>query len=352
MGLILNKHDTHALTDLAEYRVLTVCQLAVLHDRSPHGLRRRLRMLEQAQLVRAGTRGFGHGRGRPESLISLTDAGVDLLRHRKLLPAPVRAEQVTADGIPSPDHQLVTNWFRIHLVQMERVVPRVAVRFLSPTSPFVPSSPDGFPALSDRVSVDGVRREPLRFTPDGVVSIVDRESQKTLLFFLEVDMGTETLASPRRHQRDVRQKIVNYQAYFRCGGYRRYQKLWNCELNGFRLLILTTSAGRLAELCRLVQEMPPSDFVWLTDERRMFEQGLSAAIWARGGSDRAGLQSILGRGLTQLVSLATKTQRSRRDGRPGRPLAPVGESSDLPPQDADKPGRHAEMCHKSLQNVP
>jgi hypothetical protein len=307
MGLLLNKNDIQMLATLAEYRVLAVSQLAALWGRSLPGMRRRLRMLEQAEFVRAGTRGFGHSRGRPENLISLTDAGVDLLRRREILPAPVRTEHVTADGITSPDHQLVTNWFRIHLVQMERVVPRLAVRFLAPTSPFLPSSPDDFPAVSDRVASDNAHREPIRFTPDGVFSILDRESQKTLLFFLEVDMGTETLASPRRHQRDVRQKIVNYQAYFRSGGYKRYQELWHCELSGFRLLFLTTSAGRLADLCRLVQEMPPSDFVWLTDERRMFEQGLSATIWARGGHDRASLQSMLGRGLAQPAPLTAQT---------------------------------------------
>lgn len=304
MGAALNKNDVELLTQLAEYRLLTVSQLAALRARSLQGVRRRMRWLEQEQLLRATTRGFGHGRGRPEKLISLADAGVDLLRRRELLPAEVRTEQVTADGVASPEHQLLTNWFRIHLVQMERTIPRLAVEFLSPTSPLLPPSPDGSPGVSERVAVDGGRHEPIRFTPDGVFSIADRESEKTLLFFLEVDMGTETLASPARHQRDVRQKVINYQAYFRSGGYKRYQSVWNRELNGFRLLFLTSSAGRLADLCRLVQEMPPADFIWLTDERRMFEQGVSAAIWARGGNDRAVVQSILGRGLAQPAPIA------------------------------------------------
>lgn len=306
MAFVLNKNDHELLTNLAEYRLLTVSQLAALQERSTRGLRRRLRMLEQRQLVRAGTRGFGHGRGRPEHLISLAVAGVDVLRRKELLPAEVETEQVTADGVASPDHQLLINWFRVHLVQMERIISRLTVRFLAPTSPFLTRSPDGSPAVSDRVSVDGGRQEPIRFTPDGVFSISNRESRKTLLFFLEVDMGTETLASPARHPTDVRQKIVNYRAYFRAGGYKRYQNDWSCELDGFRLLFLTTSAGRLANLCRLVQEMSPSDFVWLTDEQRMTEHGVSAEIWARGGRDQAGLQSILGRELPRPALVPTQ----------------------------------------------
>ena len=306
MAFVLNKNDQEFLTNLAEHRVLTVTQIAALSRRSPQGMRRRLRTLEREQLVRTGARGFGHSRGRPENLISLAERGVEVLRDKGVLPREVPSERVVADATHGQDHQLLVNWLRVHLAEMERAIPQLAVRFLSPTSPFLPLSPDGSPIVSDRVSVAGARREPIRFTPDGVFSISDRESRKTLLFFVEVDMGTETLASPRRHQRDVRQKIVNYQAYFRSGRYKRYQNDWSCELNGFRLLFLTTSAGRLADLCRLVQAMPPSGFVWLTDERRMFEHGVSAAIWARGGRDRDNLQSILGREMAQPAPLAAQ----------------------------------------------
>ena len=256
--------------------------------------------------MRTGTRGFGHGRGRPENLISLSDAGVSLLRHKEALPAGVRTEQVTADGITSLDHQLLVNSFRTHLIQMQRLISRLAVRFLSPTSPFLPLAADDCPAVSDSASVGDDRQGTTRFTPDGVISISDCESQKTLLFFLEVDMGTEALASPARGPRDIRQKIINYQAYFRSGRYKRYEKDWSCELNGFRLLFVTTSAGRLASLCQLVREMTPSGFVWLTSERRMVEHGVSAEIWARGGRDGDHSQSILGREMACSAPLASR----------------------------------------------
>ncbi|MCY2953519.1 MAG: hypothetical protein NTU53_16300 [Planctomycetota bacterium] len=101
--------------------------------------------------------------------------------------------------------------------------------------------------------------KPVGFTPDGVLSITHAAQQKAVLFFLEVDRGSQTLASPGRGCADIRQKILNYQGYFRSPRYKRYQQVWNCHSRGFRLLFLAKTAERLSALCRLVQEMQPSD---------------------------------------------------------------------------------------------
>jgi len=50
-------------------------------------------------------------------------------------------------------------------------------------------------------SVDGMRRNT---HPDGVFIITDKETEKTLLFFLEVDMGTETLVNTKLTPNDGR----------------------------------------------------------------------------------------------------------------------------------------------------
>ena len=52
--------------------------------------------------------------------------------------------------------------------------------------------------------------EPVYFEPDAAFSIYDSNQNKTLLFFLEVDLNTETLAGPKRILTDIRQKIINY----------------------------------------------------------------------------------------------------------------------------------------------
>lgn len=132
------------------------------------------------------------------------------------------------------------------------------------------------------------------FTPDGVLSITDGKQEKTLLFLLEVDMGTEPLTTATGTNGDVRQKILKCQAHFRQQRYNRYERTWDCELNGFRLLILTTTETRMTALCRLIREMPPTDFVWITDGDTMLQNGLAANIWTRGGHQDGPKESILG----------------------------------------------------------
>ena len=134
----------------------------------------------------------------------------------------------------------------------------------------------------------------VKFTPDAVFAIADSVAGKTCLFFLEVDRGTETIVSPKRDMTDVRQKIVNYQWYFHSGGYKRYEQVFKANLRGFRLLFLASTHGRLVALCKLAQEMKPSNFVWLTECGRLFADGVSAGIWAKGGDLQARQQSILG----------------------------------------------------------
>jgi hypothetical protein len=150
--------------------------------------------------------------------------------------------------------------------------------------------------------VPGSGRKGIKFTPDAVFAIADSVGGKTCLFFLEVDFGTETIASPKRDMTDVRQKIVNYQWYFHSSSYKRYEEVFKANLRGFRLLFLTSTHGRLVALCKLTQEMKPSNFIWLTEYGRLFADGASAEIWAKGGDLQAPQQSILG-SLCSLVPL-------------------------------------------------
>ena len=132
------------------------------------------------------------------------------------------------------------------------------------------------------------------FIPDCVLAVQDREAGKTSLFFLEVDLGTESLVSLRHRGKDIQEKVTNYQAYFRGKEYKRYEQLWGTPLRGFRLLFLAGSAPRMVDLCRLTENTPPSDFIWLTDRESMLSRGMWAPIWVRGGHVGTPLQSILG----------------------------------------------------------
>ena len=302
----LNKNDRELVTFLAEYRMLAVSQIAALCNVGKPAARNRVGKLTNAELAKERTPAFTNGPGRPERWVSLAERGIDWLRTDGALGRSVPSNHVAADGIRCVEHLLAINWFRLHLVHLERTFPRLSVTFLSSTSPFLERGSDGQPLVSDRAPAADAGGEPVPFTPDGVFTLRDQESGKTLLFFLEVDMGTETLASARRGAKDILTKVISYQQYFRSGGYKRYQDLWDCELKGFRLLFLAHSAARLAALSRLVQETSPSDFIWLTDRDRMFADGVSADIWARGGKLDAPPDSIVGQTMSCVTPLPAR----------------------------------------------
>jgi hypothetical protein len=290
--MALKKNDRKLLTAIAEYGVLTVKQLSALTDRSGQVLRGRVRDWEREGYIITKPQGYGRGRGRPEDVIFL-DGKASALLAEEGIPTAHGSRERPGDSF-CLDHRLLTNWFRIHLLQIEKVIPQVSVKYLSPNSlPFPENIKESW--LPEHIPNDKPGKA-VEFIPDGIFSITNSEAeQKTLLFFLEVDMGTETIASTDRGPKDVRQKILNYQTLFRRGLYKEYEPMFDAKLNGFRLLFLANSARRSIKLCRLVREMRPSDFIWLADQEKMFSQGLAAKIWTRGGRDDSPPESIMGR---------------------------------------------------------
>ncbi len=293
MAFRLTRSDRETLACIAEHRVLVAKQITAIRQGNAQVTRRRLAALERACLVKAVAPRYGRSRGRPEKLISLTEEGIDVLRANGILGPDVPTHRVIADGIRCLDHQLLVNWVQIQLSLVERIVPSLSERFLAATSPFLEYGPDDRPLIAEEACPNGAEESARGFVPDGVLSITDSDRAKTVLFFLEVDMGTETLASPRRNPHDLRQKIVNYQALFRSRRYKRYERVWDCSLRGFRLLFVSHTAERSAAICRLVRDMPPTDFVWVTDQEQLISDGVWAKIWARGDRVNAPFESIL-----------------------------------------------------------
>ncbi len=294
MAFRLNSRDYEIMKSVAEYRILAVRHITTLHQRNTRAVRRRLHALRVQGLVRVDTQILGGRRGRPEGLLSLCEAGVEALQESHLLPPDVPTEHATAQGVGSVPHLLLTNDFRLQLVEMERQIPAVTTRFLSPLSPFLPRSTDNTPFVYERIQIDEATGRCTEFTPDGVLAVTHAEAGKTLLFFLEVDMGTEMLVSRQPQGQDVRQKIQNYQLLYRSRRCRRYEEVIGAVLSGFRLLVLAEGAARMAALCRLVRDMGAPDFVLLTDRHRMESLGVWAEIWTPGGLTENPSISVLG----------------------------------------------------------
>ena len=190
MAFKLNKNDFKLLTTIAEHRVLTVSQITAIQQKTKQVVRRRLRELEQAGFIISSVRGFGRNLGRPEKLISLNEMGTNLLRTRFPELQHVPDEKLTVENIRILDHQLLSNWSRIHLQHIENIIPQLSVQFLSSTSPFLIGDSSGRPFIYEQLDVKDRPHESIGFIPDGVFAITHKEKQKTLHFCLEVDMGT------------------------------------------------------------------------------------------------------------------------------------------------------------------
>ena len=289
----MNSNDHKILEAIAEFRILTPTQIAAFYQKSKQVVWRRLRVLEKEGLIQPIKREFGRSRGRPENSLGLTESGVKILKEKGVVGRKVPYEKVGAVTIHRIDHQLLLNWFRIHLNHIEKKLLRINVELLTYNSPFLPKCPNDRIFITDFLPCSENERG-AKFTPDAVFYTHDSITDKTCLFFLEVDCGTETIASPKRDMTDIRQKISNYGAYFDSLRYKRYEDVFKHSLNGFRLLFLTNTLGRMVALCKLAQEMQSTDFVWLTDYNSILERGVSDKIWVKGGYLQCPRHSILG----------------------------------------------------------
>lgn len=284
---MLPKHDIALLFVIGEYRVVTIRQLAAISERSCQVVRRRIRSLENQGLIIKKPFGYGKNQGRPEEIIYLSSQGIDVLSEKGLLSMPINCRQNISNH--HIDHELLANWFYIHWKHMEKVIP-----YLSFTSVSSQTHSAGISSLL-RISIPG--NEPgrnLLIIPDGILTVKHKENGKALLFILEVDMDSETLSGRKRNTNTIQHKILCYRELFRQRRYKSFEKTFDATFNGFRVLFLAATNTRVASLCRFVQTLPDTDFIWLADQSQMFECGLSSNIWVRGGKYEDPRESILG----------------------------------------------------------
>ncbi len=290
----IDRRDLELLGVIADYRVMTFKQLAVAAERDSKVAHRRVGDLAGAGLIVQTDRKTRSGRGRREKLISVAPGGVALLRDAKVLSQDGLDEDVTLAGLPHVEHQLLLNWVRIHWLRIDQLHPALRVRFVPHSSPMV--------HLGDARANGGAKPVPVfirseggeTFTPDAVATITDVERGKTVLFFVEIDMGTEPFDTPGKSRTTIVQKIQKYQRYFQAERYRDYESVCDCSLRGFRVLFVTNAKTRSAFLSQHLVDIRPREFIWITDEAQLSKHGVGASIWARGGQQGRPSESILG----------------------------------------------------------
>ena len=217
----LNKGDKEILSFIALYRILTVSQLAALTQRSRQVIRRRLRFFSGEGLIINMIRGFGRSSGRPEEIIFLADKAARIFKDEGLFSESIPLIAPKNIDAIAVDHDLLINWFFIHLVQVNNSIPDLTIKPYSPG--FLRNSQGSYAFFDPRIRIKS-ENDFIECIPDGIFTIWHKELGKGLLFFLEVDMDTEPVASLDRNPKDVRQKILNYQAIFRNSHYKRFEK--------------------------------------------------------------------------------------------------------------------------------
>jgi len=107
-------------------------------------------------------------------------------------------------------------------------------------------------------------------------------------------MATESLVSGKGHEGSIEEKIINYQLTYKLGRYKRYESFFKCRLQGFRLLFVTSTLKNLANISKLAAQMPPAEFINITDMESLGSKGLWSSIWHKGGRVDLRPISILG----------------------------------------------------------
>lgn len=288
---ILTKNDQLLLKLIIEFNVLTVDQLALLNHSGKRIIQKKISKLSKEKLVDLRPRFIAITQGRPENIISINESGFKQLQEKELLKDKIFREKFNITKSLNDEHQLLVNWFRIHLQHLQIMSSNFQIEFISSTTPFIPLNNDELPYISENISFENSN---IILIPDGVFYIKSENQNKSLLFFLEVDMGTESLQSKGQRTNNIATKIQNYQTYFKSKKYLRYQKKWNTIFNGFRLLIITNTTKRKISISNFINSDNLNDFIWLADQSEMFEKGLGGRIWSRGGKLSIPQESILG----------------------------------------------------------
>lgn len=279
----LTHRDMTVFASIAKMRYLTASQISLLHFPNQRKARRRLRILYEAGYLKRFERPNLEAVGRGEYVYYLSAKGGKEVgentnrfrRHRKSL-------QII-------EHHLLINDFRI------------CTGIACQGSEFF----CGFIAEYDRSDNNGNRlakkttdwvvipetKERIRFTPDAAFYIGNSEGKK-LLFFLEVDRGTENVRASGKNK-GFAERIRAYKLYIESKGYRRYCKEFEYDFKGFRLLIVTNIPHRLKELKKIATEVDPRGFVWLCLQQDVTCGTVFSTIWHMAKPDDEELHSIV-----------------------------------------------------------
>lgn len=137
------------------------------------------------------------------------------------------------------------------------------------------------------------RDRELAFIPDIVVCL-EREGRKAL-FFVEIDLGTEPLEASYGSRRDFYLKLMAYSVCSRDRCFERWSREFSYDFSGFRLLVVTSSEERLANISKIVarDDVGIDDMVLLSTVEKLENNSVLGGVWRMPGDANGKMHSIV-----------------------------------------------------------
>jgi len=252
-SVVVSPSEKKLLGILVEYRFLTVEILSRLLDKGLRSVQKQIKSMVKRGLIITTPRMKTSGKGRPELILSLSPIGQRVILNQRENKREFARDYFQLKG--NVEHQLLINNFRTILSRYANDDTDLSMKYLS--SNLYHASLNNF-SSKEKFIVGSTLFE---FIPDGVFTLHSQKEGKTLLFYLEADMGTEGIRGMGINRNTIEQKIINYQLLFAQKIYKRYESIFAANLRGFRVLIVVNSAERKELILRFLQMLANTGFV-------------------------------------------------------------------------------------------
>jgi hypothetical protein len=254
----LTEREKHIIQAVYEYRVLTTQQLQTLFFPSLHQAYARLSLLYHHGFLERSFLGVQADKMNTPTLYLLDKRGAELLQ-----------AELGGDIAWSRSEKNVTATFLEHTLAINTVRVALAKACEQPGFALVQwKGENEIKADYDYVTIRGDlgRIQSVSVIPDSYFAIETPKGKAH--FLLELDRGTMTTSR-------FKTKIRAYRVYYESGAYqRRY------ETRSLRVLTVTTSAARVANLRRVTEEAEGKQRFWFTTLEQITPQTVIATpIW-------------------------------------------------------------------------
>jgi hypothetical protein len=246
---------------IQRYRFLSIAQFAKASGLSPSWAKELLLDLERREKLLGH---FGNtpvrGHGKTPKVYFLKRRGYELLRRESDIPEDLlgrfRETHVTARWSPQMYHRLATIDLLLSLEVGVRERDHLNLVGVSVEYRRVRRNGTIIPETSDFVAPEETSAN--RIVPDAALVLENLETGKRGLFFLEVDMGTERIASmiSRDKRLTLRHRMQQYDRYLVGGRFAQTYASWGA-FKFFTLLFVTPSDERIENIRREMQRLSP-----------------------------------------------------------------------------------------------